>query len=200
MCRSRIILPALFLIALFSCRSQKTNPGAPPVNTVAPVPDLPSSVINIPISLSITEIERKLNTLYQGILYADTSFDGDNLMIRVTKNGNMAIRALNEQWLMDMPLHIWVKGRYKKDIIGGYGIDEIREAQFSILVKGRTEIKVTENWEVKTLTRGYFEWQEKPNLDFGLFKLPISSFAEKTINDQISSVSRLIDQEIEKVF
>ncbi len=198
----------LFLtIPLFifqSCKV-KTAEAPAPTKQVAPQVNRPLSTINIPISLTIKELETSINKQFNGILYSDDSYENnnnDNLILRVKKIDPFKISAMGDKIKVVAPLEIYVSGRLKKDFFSmfdqDYGIEKSKDATFKIDVAVSSKISVNQDWDIITKSEAGFTWREQPYLELGPIKIPIGSVIETIVNNQISDINKKLDLEITK--
>ena len=57
------------------------------------------STINLPVTITIEDIEMTINSRLKGVLFEDDSLDGkngDGLMVKVEKGGDISINILNK--------------------------------------------------------------------------------------------------------
>lgn len=197
----------ILFITLFSgCTIIKTAPIAPN-ETYEPLPILiPSSVLNIPLTVHLPEIEQRINKQFLGVLYEDNSFKDDNLKLRVTKTAPIKISGLGESIRLSLPIHLWVEGRFTQNFIpmpgmpDNFSFSKTQDADFDLVVNTETIVKVTPDWQLETITTGSFQWVDKPDLTFGPLSIPIGSFIEKQLNRQVAGMIKQVDKEITKNF
>lgn len=195
--RFSFVLAGTLLFA--SCAVKKTD---------APTPDKGQSqtearqlsTINIPVRINLKELENRINTQFSGVLYDDNSYDGDNLLMKISKLDNFTITATGNQFQLNAPIEIYVKGRIKKELFNifneGYGIDQSKDATFRINVKIKSKLGMTADWDIQTQSTAAFEWREKPYLEVGPVKIPIGSLIESVINSQVNEINKRLDTEI----
>lgn len=186
---------------LGGCTSSKTiSAPIPTESSQTAIPPTEVSSINIPVVIQAAEIQRRLNSEYDGILYKDDSFDDngkDNVKIRVTKLSPFRVSAENGKLTVIAPLRIWIRGRYLQDF-GFTTADLQRELQFDINARFNSALFVTSDWKLKTASEGVYEWVERPSLDFGPVKIPVSLFADGPLRSQLTSLAAMFDKEVAK--
>jgi hypothetical protein len=183
----------------------KTADAPPPNKNLAAVVNRPLSTINIPISLTIKDLENAINKQFNGVLYNDDSYennDNDNLIVRVKKIEAFQLSASADKIKIIAPLEVYVNGRLKKDFFSlfdqDFGIDKSKEATFKLNVSINTKISVNQDWDIITKSETGFQWREQPYLELGPIKIPIGSIIETIVNNQISDINKKLDQEITK--
>lgn len=175
----------LFLFAFSIIFSQETHQ----------FPKIASS-ISLPISLPISEIQRLTNQSITGVLYEDQSYENNNndqLKTKVEKDGNISIKALtNNRLMFSVPLKIWAeKG------VGSLGLYSYQSTQFRVVMNFISALEFQPNWSVKsTTTTAGFVWKEKPVLDYGRIKIPLTSMIEGVLVKQQKEFTSVIDEQI----
>ena len=160
-------------------------------------PKIPSSV-SIPVNLPISEIQRLVNQQITGVLYEDQDFENNNsdqLKTKVEKDGNIAIKALtNNRLMFSVPLKIWAeKG------LGTLGVYTYQETNFKVTMNFISTLDFQQNWSLKTnTTTAGFVWKEKPVLDFGKVKIPLTSIIEGVLIKQQKEFTSVIDTQIQQ--
>ena len=157
-----------------------------------------SSSVSIPVNLPVVEIQRLVNQQITGVLYEDQDFtnnNNDQLKTKVEKDGNIAIKALtNNRLMFSVPLKIWAqKG------LGTLGVYTYQETNFKVIMNFISSLDFQQNWSLKTTTTtAGFVWKEKPVLDFGKVKIPISPIIEGVLTKQQKQFTSVIDTQIQQ--
>ena len=157
-----------------------------------------SSSVSIPVNLPISEIQRLVNQQITGVLYEDQDFENNNsdqLKTKVEKDGNIAIKALtNNRLMFSVPLKIWAeKG------LGTLGVYTYQETNFKVVMNFISNLDFQQNWSLKTnTTTAGFVWKEKPVLDFGKVKIPLTSIIEGVLIKQQKEFTNVIDTQIQQ--
>lgn len=189
-------------LLLEGCKSTtRLNTQAPATQPVtAPVFERKLSSINIPVSFQINTLEEKLNQEFAGVLYRDDDLEADNVAIRVTKNGRIGVKAENNKIAFTVPLNVWVKGRWNwKACDFCPTLEKSETTQFDIVLKSESAISLTEDYKIKTVTTGDFEWgNTKPVIELGPLKIGLARFVEPAMRSQMANMTRQLDQEIQK--
>lgn len=151
------------------------------------------SLINIPVEISVSALEKTINKYTVGVLYEDKSYDdndGDNLKCKVTKYQDFKLNALENRIKIEVPLSI--SGVYKK-----LGATFAFTATISITYV--TEISFKDGWKLKTTTHSNgYKWVKSPKVDVGLFELPVTFIADAVIKGQTSYINEMIDESIKE--
>lgn len=201
----QILILLVFSVLLSACGSSEKLFAPNPVKKQPIPPEVPPSVINLPLSLKIKDLENKLNVTYPSVLYDDNDFEnnnGDNLIVKVTKTDTLRLRVIQDMVYLDAPILVYVKGRLKKDfgeVFGqSLGIEKTQDASFRLVVHVKSKLGITPDWQLSTKTESTFDWIEKPSLSIAGLSIPIGQFVQNKVNDQIKNLSGTLDQEISK--
>lgn len=156
------------------------------------------SGISIPVVIPMAEINRLINQSINGIIYEDKSYtdnNNDQFKTRVEKNGNIVIQGLtNNRIMISVPLKIWAEKGY-----GTLGYYAYQSTNFSVVMNFISNISFNNNWTLNTATTtAGFVWKEKPVLDYGKVKIPISSLIESTLTKQQQKFTGVIDQQVKE--
>lgn len=155
------------------------------------------SRVNIPIILSIKEINAMINKLIYGVFYESGNLadekNGD-VHIKAEKTQDISISFDNDHVNYRVPLKI----RIKKNIpITALEV----EVEGEIALSFTTYFKIEEDWKFKTQTEFVnFEWLQKPHLRLGLFDLPIKFIVDIILKKSKTKVCTAIDQGLIKNF
>ncbi|PTX22641.1 uncharacterized protein DUF4403 [Pontibacter mucosus] len=199
-------LPVLLLLvtsglALPGCSStDKLNTAAPEtVASAMPAYKPQLSSISIPISIPVAAIEGRLNQEIANTLYKDTNLNDDNLAVTVTRNGSLSMRADRDKIYFSVPLRIYAKGRWKWDPCKFCpSIDKTEDTTFDMIIKTESKIGLTEDYKVKTITSGDFEWgNTKPVLELGPLRIGLARFVEPALRQQMATLSQQLDKELQ---
>ncbi len=189
------------VLALNACQSTtRLDQAAPTAQAVAARPfEQKLSTINIPVSFKVATLQTKLNQEFKGLLYNDQNLDDDNVAIKIWKKGEVGIKAENNKLYFTIPLHIWVKGRFKWEACKMCPtIDRSEETEFDLIAKSESALSLTEDYKIKTLTTGDFEWGDtKPYIELGPMKIGLARFVEGPMRDQLGTLTKQLDAEIQ---
>jgi len=183
---SRTILSLFFCCASFIAFSQTTS-------SYFREPSFFSLPIEIPIGL----IEKTINRQLGNIIYDDDSYTrptADDLKLKVYKRETITAFGKGEEISFKIPLKIWGQARWKACQV----CPEVeKQTIFDIDVFLLSRVDVLPDYSFKLNTRSDgFEWKRKPEVSFGFINIDISAILEKTIQEQLTSITRDIDREI----
>jgi hypothetical protein len=159
------------------------------------------SVINIPVSIPLAEVERQINNQVKDLIYEDNSLEnnaGDNLLLKVWKREPVSIQGTNDVFHITVPLRIWAKGGLSLDKMG-INHTEFKETECALNVHFVTRISVDQNWQVTTATsaKGY-DWVNKPKIKVGFFEISVASFLDNIIDKQQARIASQLDGQVSK--
>ncbi|MEC5157803.1 DUF4403 family protein [Chryseobacterium sp. MP_3.2] len=181
----------LFLLVSCFTFSQKTDiiPQVADYN----FPKIKSS-LSMPVKIPLIEIGNMINSSVKTLIFEDNSFtDNNNDQFKVKVYKTRPIRLVGgtkQNLLIEVPLKIWAeKG------IGTFGLYNYQNTTFETVMFFNMQLNFNNNWTVVTTTSPMgFKWVTKPVLDYGRFKVPITSLVESSLKQQQTDFSKTIDE------
>jgi hypothetical protein len=159
------------------------------------------SIINVPVTISMADVENQINSRLKDLLYEDNSLednDHDNFLLKVWKREPISVKALDQSFHITVPLRIWAKSALPLDKLG-INISEFKETEFTLNVHFISKIFVDQNWRIHTQTSANgFDWVSKPVLKLGFLELPLASIAGRIIDKQQDRLAQQIDSQVEQ--
>jgi hypothetical protein len=77
-------------------------------------------------------------------------------------------------------------------------IDKSEETEFDLIAKSESALSLTEDYKIKTLTTGDFEWGDtKPYIELGPMKIGLARFVEPAMRSQLGNLTKQLDAEIQ---
>jgi len=196
---SRYILGSIFILQ--ACTSSSSLTPVAPTPEIGPTPIFQPklSTINIPVTFRLTTLEDKLNQEFAGVLYRDENLTDDNVAVTVSKTGRMTMQAEGSKIFFTVPLHIYAKGRWMWEACKICPtIQKTEDTEFDLVVKSESLLSFTEDYRVKTVTTGNFEWgTTKPYLTLGPLKIGLARFIEPQMRKQMATLTTRLDSEIQ---
>jgi hypothetical protein len=180
-----ILIPALILA---SCKN--TVKVVKPAENYVPRTsyDKQVSIINVPVEIPVSELEKQANKYMSGTIYEDKSFTdngGDNLKVLVKKYSPIKIDALENRIKITLPLDI--SGTYTK-------LGAVVDFKGVLSTTYVTAVTFEDNWKLKTVTKSNgYEWVKSPKINMGLFDLPVTWIADAALNGQDDYINKTID-------
>lgn len=158
--------------------------------------EAPPSIVNLPIQISIEDIEKSLNAQMKGLMYEDMSFEdngNDNLMVKVWKKDDVKLRLQGNSIAYSVPLKLWLK---KKIEINQFGLSlsDVREVEGAIRLDFVSDFKINPDWSIatKTTANGY-KWLETPSIKVVGYSLPITFIADMLLDKNKEVIGSQID-------
>ena len=161
------------------------------------------STLNIPIEISLNDVERKINEQLGSVLFEDNSLDnngGDNLIIKVNKRLPLTIEAKGGNLFnIKVPVNIYAKAGWKVEKFG-LSVAKYEDTQFDLDLSFLTRLSIDQFWKINTSTtpNGY-KWISEPKVKIGFFELPITSIIEKLMDRELPNVVKIVDNEVGKI-
>lgn len=187
----QFLFPVVILLLLMA--SCKTKPPVRPLEQYEGLWEEKLSVINIPVDVSLRDMERSLNQQVKGVIYEDNDLhDGDNMRIRAEKRQDIRLGVDSQLIKYRVPLALWIQ----YDL----GISKV-EAEGELSIDFKTAFSITEDWGIKTVTQVIrYDWLRKPRLKMGVVNLPIGFIAGLVMENSKSSLARSIDKLVQEQF
>jgi hypothetical protein len=198
----RVIIWGLAIVVLlaflvWSCQPSRFEPKKPEEkysDSQASIPKL-VSVVNIPIEISVAEIQHQINTQVQSLIYEDNSLednDNDNLLMKVWKRENIQVEVTNDEFLITVPLKVWAKKG-----VNVLGMTRFQETTFSLNARFITRIGVKSDWRLVTSTDadGY-DWIEKPYIKIAFIEVPITGIVSRVLDQEQQKIATQLDDQL----
>jgi hypothetical protein len=182
-------------ITLPSCKSVNINSAAPD-KELSTTPKIPQvvSVINVPVSIPVSQLQNRINQEVNGVIYKDDQFR-NYIKMTITKTGTITVTGDNNLLNFSIPLHINVQGQYQPCTICP---TLNRSADFDLVIKTSSSISISPTWQIQTKTSGDYDWgQQKPSLSIGPVNIPLSSVIDLALKPQMDKIFARFDQEIQ---
>nr|WP_294894952.1 DUF4403 family protein [uncultured Pedobacter sp.] len=188
----------VFGLYLSSCSTSKK------VQALKPLPDYSStevvyekqlSFINMPVEVSVKDLQTQANKFLNGLIYDDNSLDGDNLMMKVYKSANIVISEQNGKILMDLPLKIIGKVKYG---VQSFGIDltDVKDFNLNGTIRLSSAIGL-KDWKITTATNiQNVQWKESPTVTVAGKAIPITYLINPAIAVFKPTLAKLVDDAI----
>jgi hypothetical protein len=203
---SKIIVPVALIIILFIVSSCSTTNK---IATLKPEPSDASplvyenvpSVINLPISLKIKDIENQANTLLTDLMYEDNNIEDDNVEMKIWKQAPITIE--NDPENRDkkiktvLPLKVYVKYRLGTQTMG-VALYNTKEFNLNGVVTLSSEIALN-NWKLSTKTElKNIDWAESPTMMVFGKNVPVTYLINPAIKLFRSKIEKKIDEAMAK--
>jgi hypothetical protein len=180
------------LVVLSGC-NKKITADAPTETYASSEIKIKESYLTAPIDIDLKEIQRQLNQNFKGLVYADSSFQGDDLKYKIWKSKELSFKHReNGVFVFDVPLRIWIEKQVKV-----LGITRTPTTEFEIIAHFTSKPFIASNWELKTISNAEgFDWITEPKLSFAGFTIPIAGIVGSIIDNYQTSIARMIDEKV----
>ncbi len=199
--RTQLVL-WLFIIATTIANAQNVDTletKMPIINTNYTDYQEQLSTINIPITISIQDIETMINKEYSGVIYEDMSFDNnknDDLKIKVKKRSKILMGTVDNQVKVIIPLNIWASKQVRQTVLG-QTFKQSADTEFEVTINYYISMEIKPDWELASETKGSFKWDKKPVISVGgLMDIPLESQIEGPLKEQVDAIAKDIDKAI----
>ena len=160
----KAILFILFLSLVFnSCSTtQKMEALKPlPSDDTPMVYNSKTSFVNMPLQISLKEIEAQLNKTLNGEIYNDANLEDDNTEMKITKTAPIRLIEKNGKIQTILPLKIWSKFKYGTDFLG---LNDTKEINLNGTITMTSDVKLS-NWKMSTTSKiEDIKWSESPTI------------------------------------
>ena len=198
MSKIKIISTLLFTSLLFiGCSTtQKIEALKPPPSDDTPmVFNTKASYVNMPLEITLAEIENQLNKALTGDIYSDTDIEKDKTELKITKTGAIQLREINGKIETIFPLKIWAKFKYGIDFMG---LNDTKEVNLNAILTVTSDVKLS-NWKLETNSKiNDIQWTESPSINIAGKNIPITYIINPAISIFKTKISAKIDEAIQK--
>lgn len=193
-----VLFLAFFIIIVTSCNTSKQ------VIALKPLPDYTStqvvyekqlSFINMPVEITVADLQRQSNKYLTGLMYEDNTLDGDNLMMKVFKEAPIIINEQNGRIVMDLPLKITGKVKYGIEKFG-LDVSDTRDFYLNGTVRLNSLVAL-KDWKIMTNTIIQdIKWKESPSINIAGKNVPITYLINPAISLFKGKISKTVDDAI----
>lgn len=153
-------------------------------------PELPLSIIQIPVRLHRVQLQDDINQQLGDTLYVDNKADGENLEIHALKASTIEIRISGQDIFYKIPLDLWVRKKMRLANLEGTG---------ALTLNLKTRYQIKEDWSLETFTELVdFEWTKKPVLKTALVDIPLQFVADLVIKNSRKKLTKTIDDQVKQ--
>ena len=193
-----IPLFAAIILGLSSCSTSSklaTLKPLPGYNNAAVVYDKQVSFINLPVELSVADIQTQTNKYLTGLIYEDNVMEDDNLMLKVWKQAPIIVSEQNGKLQMQLPLKIWTRVKYGVEKFGISAYDT-RDLNLNGTIKLNTVAGLS-NWKITTKTQiEDIVWNESPSVSVMGKNMPITYLINPALLVFKSKLAKIMDDAI----
>ena len=153
-----------------------------------------TSFVNMPLQISLKEIENQLNKTLNGEIYNDATMEDDKTEMKISKTAPIRLIEKNGKIQTIMSLKIWSKFKYGTDFMG---LNDTREININGTITMTSAIKLS-NWKMSTTSIiDNFQWSESPSILVAGKNVPITYIINPTLAIFKSKIAKKIDEAIE---
>ena len=193
-------LSIIFLVTMLSActTTQKIDALKPEPDDAKPlVYDNQSSIINMPVSIKIKDIENQTNKFLTGQIYDDNNIKDDNYTLKVWKLAPITIANNSGKMQTVLPLKAQIFYRIGTNKLG-INLFHTREINLNGKINLSSEIAL-KNWKLNTKTElESLDWNESPTMTIAGKNVPITYLIAPAIKIFKSKIERSIDDAIKK--
>jgi hypothetical protein len=193
----KILLFGILNIGLFSCSSTKKIEALKPepTNNAPIVYSNKTSLISMPMEVSVKEIEHQVNKNLNGLIYNDDNLNDDKTEMKIWKMSDIKLVEKNGEILSVIPLKIWSKFKYGTEFMG---LNDTREINLNGTITLNSKANFA-NWKLNTIsTIEDFEWSESPSILVAGKNVPITYIINPTLSIFKGKIAKMIDDAIVK--
>lgn len=191
------IITVISLSFLFGCSTSNKIAALKPMpsENVPMVYKTTTSFVDMPMEITLKEIENQLNKSLSGLIYEDNNLEDDKSEMKIWKTGTIKLIEKDGKIQSILPLKIWSKFKYGTDFMG---LNDTREINLNGTITLLSDAKLS-NWKMNTTSKiEDFEWSESPTILVAGKKVPITYIINPTLSIFKSKVAKKIDDAIEK--
>ncbi|AXG73382.1 DUF4403 family protein [Flavobacterium arcticum] len=156
-----------------------------------------TSFINLPVTISIADIETQVNKLLSGIIYEDKNIDDDNISMKVWKTAPIKFSEQKGRLQTIVPIKIIAKVKYGVSALG-VSLYDTREVNMNGITTFNSKIGLT-NWKMTTSTNiESLEWKENPSISIGGQQVNVSYLINPAVKLFKSEIENELDKAISK--
>ncbi|MDP5092952.1 MAG: DUF4403 family protein [Polaribacter sp.] len=152
-----------------------------------------TSIISMPMEITLKEIENQLNKSLNGLIYEDTNLQDDQTEMKIWKTGTIKLIEKDGKIQSVIPLKIWTKYKYGTEFMG---LNDTREINLNGKITLTSSVKLS-NWVMKTNSKiEDFQWNENPSILIAGKKVPITFIINPTLSIFKGTLAKKIDEAI----
>ena len=172
----------------------KPEPG----NTTDVVYESATSFINLPVSITIADVETQVNKLLNGLIYEDNNIKDDDIMVKVWKTAPIKFSEDKGKLKSVVPIKVTANVRYGTTALG-LDLHDTREVNMDAVITFSSKIGLS-NWKMTTdTTIETLEWKESPSITIAGKKVAVTYLINPAIKLFRSRIENEIDKSLAKV-
>lgn len=186
-------------VLLSSCSTTKRIDALKPEpsNNAPLVYQSTNSFINLPVSITIADIETQVNKLLSGMVYEDKNIEDDNIAMQVWKTAPIKFSEQTGKLQVIVPIKVTANVRYGTSALG-MNLYDTREVNLDGIVTLKSKVGLS-NWKMKTdTTIESIDWNESPTVTIAGKKVPITYAINPSIKLFKSKIENKLDEAMAK--
>ena len=185
----KIFFPLVVTLLIFACKPTQVLVDRPDAEQSVKRFETELSSINVPIRISVPDMEKALNKELSGEIYADKGKDfGITYSYKVFKAGNIKLELDGNKLVYTIPARIKMTGSF-------LGLDDATTATGAI--KFSTGFGIDPDWTMKTTTK-LLGFKVFNNPQF--FGFSMKSIIQKTVARTRKLIEKTVDEEVAEFF
>jgi hypothetical protein len=191
------IISIVVLSFLFSCSTTKKIDSLKPEPSMnAPVVyNTTTSFINMPMDITLKDIENQLNKSLTGLVFEDSDMTDDKTEMKIWKTAPIKLIEKDGKIQSVLPLKIWAKFKYGTEFLG---LNDTREIEANGTISMLSSVTLSNFKMTTSSVIEDFEWSESPTILVSGKKVPITYIINPTLSIFKSKISKKIDEAIDK--
>lgn len=187
-------------VLLQGCSStKKIEALKPEPSTNTPVVyETTTSFVNLPVSITLSDIETQVNKFLTGMIYEDNDINDDEIAMKVWKTSPITFKEQNGKLQSVVPIKILAQVKYGTSALG-IDMYDTREFNLDAVVTFNSTVGLS-NWKMSTTTTlETLKWKESPTVTIAGKKVAITYLINPAVKLFKSKIERKLDESIEKV-
>ena len=153
-----------------------------------------TSFVNMPLEITLKEIENQLNKTLNGQIYDDSNLDDDKTEMKIWKTAPIKLVEKNGKIQTVIALKIWAKFKYGTDFME---LNDTREINLNGVFTLLSDVRLS-NWKLSTNSKiEDFNWSESPSIVVAGRNVPITYIINPTLSIFKSRMTKKVDEAIE---
>lgn len=188
-----------FTILLAGCSTtKKIEALKPEPGNNAPVAyETTTSFINLPVSITLADVENQINKLLTGMVYEDKNIEDDNISMKVWKTAPIKFSEQKGKLQAVVPIKVTANVKYGASALG-MSLYDTREVNLDAVVTFSSKVGLS-NWKMTTdTTIESLEWKESPSVTIAGKKVAITYLINPAIKLFKSKIENELDKAITK--
>lgn len=191
------ILPVLAFLSACSPTKQIQALKPLPSNNSAVVYKSETSFINLPVTVTLADVEAQTNKLLSGLIFEDNDISDDNITMKVWKTAPIKLSEQKGRLQSVVPVKVTANVKYGTSALG-ISLYDTREVNLNAVITFSSKIGLS-NWKITTATQiESLEWKESPSITIAGRKVAITYLINPAVKLFKTNIENELDQAIAK--